>query len=65
MIPLEIGTKYLLRATFIYENYDALNSPPNFILLLDADVWDTGIRGDLEGINFHGEIQHHQRLPWP
>jgi hypothetical protein len=46
MIPLEIGTKYLLRATFLYANYDALNSPPNFILLLDADVWDTVVVGE-------------------
>eukprot|EP01018_Ginkgo_biloba_P026476 Gb_40646 [translate_table: standard] len=39
--PLEEGTKYLLRATFVYGNYDDLNSPPTFDLLLDANLWDT------------------------
>eukprot|EP01018_Ginkgo_biloba_P026472 Gb_40652 [translate_table: standard] len=33
--------KYLLRATFVYGNYDDLNSPPTFDLLLDANLWDT------------------------
>eukprot|EP00253_Pinus_taeda_P036096 PITA_36096 len=37
--PLQIGTKYLLRATFLYANYDGLTSPPTFVLMLDADVW--------------------------
>ncbi|XP_057862712.1 putative leucine-rich repeat receptor-like protein kinase At2g19210 [Cryptomeria japonica] len=40
LTPLEIGTKYLLRGIFVYGNYDNLNSPPQFDLLLDADVWD-------------------------
>eukprot|EP00253_Pinus_taeda_P031033 PITA_31033 len=39
--PLKIGTKYLLRATFLYANYDGLASPPTFVLMLDADVWIT------------------------
>lgn len=39
--PLQIGTKYLLRATFLYANYDGLTSPPTFVLMLDADVWIT------------------------
>eukprot|EP00253_Pinus_taeda_P007238 PITA_07238 len=39
--PLQIGTKYLLRATFLYANYDGLASPPTFVLMLDADVWIT------------------------
>ncbi|GLJ22276.1 hypothetical protein SUGI_0419190 [Cryptomeria japonica] len=39
LMPMQIGTKYLLRGTFFYGNYDNLNSPPQFDLLLDADVW--------------------------
>lgn len=37
LTPLQIGTKYLLRATFLYANYDNLNSNPAFVLLLDVD----------------------------
>ncbi|KAH9302399.1 hypothetical protein KI387_013982 [Taxus chinensis] len=40
LTPVEIGRKYLLRGTVVYGNYDNINSPPNFDLLLDADVWD-------------------------
>ncbi|XP_057862715.1 putative leucine-rich repeat receptor-like protein kinase At2g19210 [Cryptomeria japonica] len=40
LTPVEIGRKYLLRGTFVYGNYDNLNSPPQFDLLLDADIWD-------------------------
>eukprot|EP01018_Ginkgo_biloba_P026473 Gb_40653 [translate_table: standard] len=39
--PVKRGIKYLLRATFVYGNYDYLNSPPTFDLLLDANIWDT------------------------
>ena len=39
-MSIEIGTKYLLRATFLYANYDNLNSPFELFMLLDVDVWD-------------------------
>ncbi|KNA18110.1 hypothetical protein SOVF_073770 [Spinacia oleracea] len=32
---------YLIRAYFMYGNYDSLNEPPTFDLLLGVDVWDT------------------------
>ncbi|CAJ2663782.1 unnamed protein product [Trifolium pratense] len=35
------GTKYLIRASFYYGNYDNLNDPPQFDLHLGANVWDT------------------------
>ncbi|GLJ22267.1 hypothetical protein SUGI_0419050 [Cryptomeria japonica] len=41
LTPVEIGTKYLLRGTFVYGNHDNLNLPPQFALLLDTDVWDS------------------------
>uniref|UniRef100_A0A0E0L049 Protein kinase domain-containing protein n=1 Tax=Oryza punctata TaxID=4537 RepID=A0A0E0L049_ORYPU len=33
------GGKYLVRATFGYSNYDALNTPPAFDLYLGANYW--------------------------
>lgn len=35
------GTLYLIRATFLYGNYDAKNSPPKFDLHLGPNLWDT------------------------
>ncbi|CAJ2663779.1 unnamed protein product [Trifolium pratense] len=35
------GTKYLIRASFYYGNYDDLNDPPQFDLTFGANVWDT------------------------
>ena len=35
------GTKYLIRASFYYGNYDELNEPPQFDLHFGANVWDT------------------------
>ncbi|CAJ2663785.1 unnamed protein product [Trifolium pratense] len=35
------GTKYLIRASFFYGNYDNLNEPPQFDLHFGANVWDT------------------------
>ncbi|XP_045789577.1 probable LRR receptor-like serine/threonine-protein kinase At1g05700 isoform X2 [Trifolium pratense] len=40
-INVTSGTKYLIRATFYYGNYDNLNQPPQFDLHLGANVWDT------------------------
>jgi hypothetical protein len=33
--------KYLIRATFIYSNYDNLNRPPMFDIYLGVNFWDT------------------------
>ncbi|XP_021749773.1 LOW QUALITY PROTEIN: probable LRR receptor-like serine/threonine-protein kinase At4g29180 [Chenopodium quinoa] len=35
------GRNYLIRAYFLYGNYDSLNKPPTFDLLLGVDVWST------------------------
>ena len=35
------GTKYLIRASFLYGNYDAKNAPPRFDLHLGANFWDS------------------------
>ncbi|CAJ2663771.1 unnamed protein product [Trifolium pratense] len=40
-INVSNGTKYLIRATFYYGNYDNLNDPPIFDLHFGANVWDT------------------------
>ncbi|KAK2355899.1 putative pentatricopeptide repeat-containing protein [Trifolium repens] len=40
-INVTSGTKYLIKAYFYYGNYDNLNQPPQFDLLLGANVWDT------------------------
>jgi hypothetical protein len=34
-------SKYLIKAYFYYGNYDNLNQPPQFDLLLGANFWDT------------------------
>ncbi|GJM89515.1 hypothetical protein PR202_ga05716 [Eleusine coracana subsp. coracana] len=38
---LSPGSKYLLRATFMYGNYDGLNKPPSFDLYLGVNFWTT------------------------
>ncbi|KAJ7963127.1 protein kinase family protein [Quillaja saponaria] len=35
------GTKYLIRASFLYGNYDGQNDLPEFDLHLGANLWDT------------------------
>ena len=40
-INITSGTKYLIRASFYYGNYDDLNKPPQFDLHFGANVWDT------------------------
>ncbi|XP_059645558.1 LOW QUALITY PROTEIN: putative leucine-rich repeat receptor-like serine/threonine-protein kinase At2g19230 [Cornus florida] len=35
------GNKYLIRASFLYGNYDAKSEPPQFHLYIGADFWDT------------------------
>ncbi|CAG7910524.1 unnamed protein product [Brassica rapa] len=36
-----MGRKYLIRASFIYGNYDGLDSPPVFDLYLGPNLWAT------------------------
>lgn len=38
---IQNGTKYLIRSTFVYGNYDGLNKTPIFDLYLGANFWDT------------------------
>ncbi|AET01539.2 putative transferase, protein kinase RLK-Pelle-LRR-I-1 family [Medicago truncatula] len=40
-INVTSDTKYLIRASFYYGNYDDLNEPPQFDLHFGANVWDT------------------------
>jgi len=40
-INVTSGTKYLIRASFYYGNYDNLNKPPQFDLHFGPNVWDT------------------------
>jgi hypothetical protein len=40
-INVTSGTKYLIRASFYYGNYDNLNDPPIFDLHFGANLWDT------------------------
>lgn len=35
------NTVYLLRASFMYGNYDDLNQPPKFDLYIGVNLWDT------------------------
>ncbi|XP_054781157.1 probable LRR receptor-like serine/threonine-protein kinase At4g29180 isoform X2 [Prosopis cineraria] len=35
------NTVYLLRASFMYGNYDGLNHPPKFDLYIGVNLWDT------------------------
>jgi len=35
------GSKYLIRTSFLYGNYDGRNMSPQFDLLLGANLWDT------------------------
>ncbi|XP_022964167.1 LRR receptor-like serine/threonine-protein kinase IOS1 isoform X2 [Cucurbita moschata] len=35
------GIKYLIRASFLYENYDGLNVPPVFDLYIGNSFWET------------------------
>ncbi|KAF3785102.1 hypothetical protein EJ110_NYTH29071 [Nymphaea thermarum] len=41
LTPVTQGKKYLIRASFMYGNYDGQNLPPTFDLYLGAEQWDT------------------------
>ncbi|GAU24781.1 hypothetical protein TSUD_356110 [Trifolium subterraneum] len=49
-IDVTNGTKYYIRASFFYGNYDDLNDPPQFDLTFGANVWDTVIFTNLSRI---------------
>jgi len=49
-INVTSDTKYLIRASFLYGNYDNLNKPPQFDLHFGANVWDT--------VNFSSNALH-------
>ncbi|CAN6862878.1 unnamed protein product [Brassica oleracea] len=40
-LNVEKGSKYLVRAFFVYENYDGLNIKPKFDLYLGPNLWST------------------------
>ncbi|XP_031487919.1 probable LRR receptor-like serine/threonine-protein kinase At4g29180 [Nymphaea colorata] len=40
-LPATIGDKYIIRASFLYGNYDGLNTLPSFDLYLGVNFWDT------------------------
>ncbi|KAK3033250.1 hypothetical protein RJ639_033130, partial [Escallonia herrerae] len=44
------GSKYLIRASFMYGNYDGLDRPPEFDLHLGVELWDTVRPDDPEDI---------------
>ncbi|XP_052300417.1 putative leucine-rich repeat receptor-like protein kinase At2g19210 [Citrus sinensis] len=39
--PARGNTKFLIRASFMYGNYDGQGKPPSFDIILEADVWDS------------------------
>ncbi|KAM5579268.1 LRR receptor-like serine/threonine-protein kinase IOS1 [Rosa sericea] len=41
VLNITSGTKYLIRATFLYGNYDGLNKLPKFDLHLGPNFWDS------------------------
>ncbi|XP_021765389.1 probable LRR receptor-like serine/threonine-protein kinase At4g29180 [Chenopodium quinoa] len=51
------GRNYLIRAFFMYGNYDSLNKPPTFDLLLGVDLWDT-VKLDSSSKRVRKEIIH-------
>ncbi|KAG2299759.1 hypothetical protein Bca52824_036231 [Brassica carinata] len=48
-LSVEKGRKYLVRATFVYGNYDGLNIKPKFDLYLGPNPWTTiDLQGDVD-----------------
>ncbi|XP_058180841.1 putative leucine-rich repeat receptor-like serine/threonine-protein kinase At2g19230 isoform X4 [Rhododendron vialii] len=56
-LPQDKGNKCLIRALFMYGNYDSKNQPPEFALYLDGDQWDTIMFDDASDV-VHVEIIH-------
>lgn len=40
-VSINRGTKYLIRASFLYGNYDGLNRLPKFNLYVGQSLWDS------------------------
>ncbi|KAB1218473.1 hypothetical protein CJ030_MR3G026353 [Morella rubra] len=51
------GSKYLIRATFFYGNYDGIDKPPEFDLHIGANMWDT-VKFDDANISVWKELIH-------
>ncbi|KAJ1689501.1 hypothetical protein LUZ63_013656 [Rhynchospora breviuscula] len=49
---LSAGSKYLVRATFKYGNYDNKNAPPTFDIHLGVNYWDTVVISTSEGLPY-------------
>lgn len=45
------GNKYLIRASFVYGNYDELLMPPAFYLHLGSELWDSVNFPSLDGVD--------------
>ncbi|KAI4355558.1 hypothetical protein L6164_004318 [Bauhinia variegata] len=56
-IKVTSGTKYLIRASFFYGNYDDQNELPEFALHLGANVWET-VKFTNASISINYEIIH-------
>ncbi|KAJ3670933.1 hypothetical protein LUZ60_008359 [Juncus effusus] len=52
---LVVGVKYIVRATFLYGNYDGLNEPPMFDLHIGVNYWKTLNMSDVHS-NGNAEI---------
>ncbi|XP_038890005.1 probable leucine-rich repeat receptor-like protein kinase At2g28990 [Benincasa hispida] len=56
-VKVKVGTKYLIRASFLYENYDAQNTVPEFDLHFGPNFWVT-VKLGLPQTIIHEEIIH-------
>ncbi|XP_059456285.1 probable LRR receptor-like protein kinase At1g51890 isoform X2 [Corylus avellana] len=56
-INVTAGTKYLIRATFVYGNYDGKDNFPQFDLHLGQNMWDT-IQVENSSSGFNKELIH-------
>ncbi|KAG6606735.1 putative LRR receptor-like serine/threonine-protein kinase, partial [Cucurbita argyrosperma subsp. sororia] len=56
-VPVKVGTKYLIRASFLYDNYDAKNTVPEFDLHFGPNLW-VSVKLELPENIIHEEIIH-------
>ncbi|KAK4590902.1 hypothetical protein RGQ29_021195 [Quercus rubra] len=56
-ISITQGTKYLIRGTFLYGNYDGLSKLPQFDIHLGVNMWDT-INITVMSLYFFTELIH-------
>ncbi|KAJ7975313.1 Leucine-rich repeat receptor-like protein kinase [Quillaja saponaria] len=54
-INVDKGEKVLIRASFVYGNYDSKRSPPTFDLLFDGNFWTKVNTSNLQGV-YHEAI---------